>query len=153
MPGSDDYTAVKKHEASEFVRETSQIVFGLLASANAALPPKKDNKGQDGKAKDDKGKNSKRFSRNPRELGRKLHEINKQNGKRLTDGRYVFRGKNFTIESKNARNVRLTRNGQDKPALELRKGFIQANDITRSEAASIHRNYEKTLERTGRDGR
>lgn len=151
MPNSDDYTAVKKHEASELVRETSQIIFGLLA--NAALPPKKDNKGQDDKAKDDKGKDSKRFSRNPRELGRKLHEINKQNGKRLTDGRYVFRGKNFTIESKNARNVRLTRNGQEKPALELRKGFVQANDITKSEAASIHRNHEKTLERTGRDER
>ncbi|WP_299488906.1 hypothetical protein [Acaryochloris sp. IP29b_bin.137] len=152
MPNSDDYTAVKKHEASELAREMNQIVFGLLANA---FPPQKDNKGKDGKGKDDKAKDkdNTRFSRKPRELGRKLHEINKQNGKRLTDGRYVFKGKNFTIESKNARNVRLTRNGQEKPALELRKGFVQANDITRSEAASIHRNHEKTLEREGRDGR
>lgn len=151
MPNSDEYTGVKKHEASELAREMNQILFGLLA--NAALPPKKDNKGQDGKDDKGKGKDNTKLSRKPRELGRKLHDINKQNGKRLTDGRYVFRGKNFTIESKNARNVRLTRNGQEKPALELRKGFVQANDITKSEAASIHRNHEKTLERSGRDGR
>lgn len=152
MPSSDEYTAVKKYEASELAREINQIVFGLLANA---LSPQKDNKGKDGKGKDDKakGKDNNKFNRRPRELGRKLHDINKQNGKRLTDGRYVFRGKNFTIESKNARNVRLTRNGQDKPALELRKGFVQANDLTRSEAASIHRNHERTLERSGRDGR
>ncbi|ABW32845.1 hypothetical protein [Acaryochloris marina] len=150
MPNSDEYTGVRKYEATELAREMNQIVFGLLANA---FPLQKDNKGRDNKAKDDKGKGKDKFSRKPRELGRKLHEINKQNGKRLTDGRYVFRGKNFIIESKNARNVRLIRNGQDKPALELRKGFVQANDITRSEAASIHRNHEKTLERTGRDGR
>lgn len=99
------------------------------------------------KQKDVEGKTQPKYSRNPREIARKLADLNKVNGQRLTDGSYVYKGKNFEIKSKGDRNVSLTRKGEEKPAFEISKGRVKANDLSKAEVASVHRNHERHIER------
>lgn len=155
MPkSSDEYMPISKYEAREEVREISQIAFGtagLVGGALKAVENKIDKiqakKKEEKEKKEKEAKANPQYSRNPREIAHKLAELNKANGKRLTDGSYVYKGKNFEIKSRGNRNVSLTRKGEDKPAFQIAKGRVKVNDLSKAEVASVHRNHERHIER------
>lgn len=93
---------------------------------------------------------SKAQSRNPHQLAKGLHELNIENGKLGKDGVYEFKGANYTIKSRNSRNVTLTRDGESQPAFKMSGGRVKTDSLQKNEVAAIQKNIQ--VQRQGREG-
>lgn len=84
-------------------------------------------------------------SRNPKILGRKMHEINQQLGTKGKDGVIRYSGANFDITSRGKGNITVTPKGSTEPILQIKQNRVKVNKVTKSQAASIHKAHAKTV--------